>query len=163
MDIRATFRLTAREHRSATRNSPSVRLVLIISPLMVALGLISLLLSGPATEVLYLGLALLVLMEVVVRLAARRSATLSAEPWTVRVTDEVFALRTAVSEAEISCNAYREAWERSGFWYLRQVNGAISFIPKRILDSAQEAELAEFLARRLPPPKIHWYNLRSWR
>jgi hypothetical protein len=32
-----------------------------------------------------------------------------------RVTDEAFALRTAVSQAEISWNAYREAWERSGF------------------------------------------------
>ena len=163
MDIRATFRLTAREHRSATRNSPVIRAMWIICPLVAAIGLISLLSHGPDTEVLYLGLGLLVLIEVVVRLTARRSTTLSAEPWTVRVTDETFALRTAVSQAEISWNAYREAWERSGFWYLRQVNGAISFIPKRILDSAQEAELAEFLARRLPPPKIHWYNLRSWR
>lgn len=163
MDISATFRLTAREYRSATRNSPTIRAMLIICALMVAFGLISLLSDGPAMELLYVGLGLPVFLEVVVRLAARRSAALFAEPWTVRVTDETFALRTAVSQAEIGWNAYREAWERSGFWYLRLISGAVSFAPKRALDGAQQAELAEFFARRLPPPKIRWYNPRSWR
>jgi hypothetical protein len=163
MDISVTFRLTAREYRSATRNSPAIRTVLIICALMVALGLISLLSDRPETYPLYIGLGLPVFMEVVVRLAARRSAALFAEPWTVRVTDETFALRTAVSQAEIGWNAYRDAWERSGFWYLRQISGAVCFIPKRALDGAQQAELAEFFARRLPPPKIRWYNPRSWR
>jgi hypothetical protein len=162
MDIRATFRLTAREYHSATRNSPAIRTMLIICALMVALGLISLPSNGPAIE-LYVGLGLPAFLEVVVRLAARRSAALFAEPWTVRVTDETFALRTAMSQAEIGWNAYREAWERSGFWYLRQISGAVSFVPKRALDGAQQAELAEFFARRLPPPKIRWYNPRSWR
>jgi hypothetical protein len=163
MDICATFRLAARELRSATRNSPPIRVMWIICPLMVALSLISLLSHGPATYLLYISLGLLVFMEVIVRLTARRSAPLFAEPWTVRVTDETFALRTAVSQAEVDWNAYRDAWERSGFWYLRQVNGAISFIPKRAFDGAQQAELAEFFARRLPPPKIRWYSPRSWR
>jgi hypothetical protein len=163
MDIRATFRLTAREYRSATRNSPTIRGVLIICALLVVFGLISLLSDGPAMELFYVGLGLPVFMEVVVRLAARRSAALFGEPWTVRVTDETFFLRTAVSQAEIGWNAYREAWQRSGFWYLRQISGAVSFVPKRALDGAQQAELTGFFARRLPPRKIRWYNPLSWR
>jgi len=163
MDIRATFRLTAREHRSATRNSPTIRAMLIICAPMVAFGLISVLTDGPATELLYVGLGLPVLIEVTIRFAARRSAALFAEPWTVRVTNEMFALRTAMSQAEVGWNAYRDAWERSGFWYLRQISGPVSFVPNRALDGAQQAELAEFFARRLPSPKIHWYNPRSWR
>jgi hypothetical protein len=163
MDIRATFRLTAREYRSATRNSPTIRTMLISCALMVAFGLVSLLTDPPAKGLLYAALGLLVFMEMVVRFATRRSATLFAQPWTVRVTDEMFALRTAVSQAEVGWGAYRDAWERSGFWYLRQVTGPVSFIPNRALDSAQQAELAEFFARRLPPPKIRWYNPRSWR
>lgn len=162
MDIRATFRLTAREYRSATRNSPTIRMMLIICALMVAFGLVGLLSNGPAIG-LYIGLGLPVFMEVVIRLLARRSAALFDEPWTVRVTDEAFALRTGVSHAEISWNAYREAWERSGFWYLRQISGVSSFVPKRAFDGAQQAELAEFFAHRLPPSKIRWYNPRSWR
>jgi hypothetical protein len=162
MDICATFRLTAREYRSATRNSPAIGTMFIICALMGAIGLISLPSDGPGIA-LYAGIGLPVFMEVVVRLIARRSAALFAEPWTVRVTDETFALRTAMSQAEVGWNAYREAWERSGFWYLRQINGAVCFIPKRAFDGAQQAELAEFFARRLPPPKIRWYNPRSWR
>lgn len=162
MDICATFRLTAREYRSATRNSPAIRMMLVMSALIVAVGLISLLSHGPGIA-LYIGLGLPVFMEVAVRLAARRSAALFAEPWTVRVTDETFVLQTAVSQAEIGWTAYREAWERSGFWYLRQISGAVNFVPKRVLDGAQEAELVEFFARRLPPPKIRWYVPRSWR
>ncbi len=162
MDICTTFHLTAREYRSAVRNSPAIRVRLIYCALLVAIGLISLPMHGPVI-MLYIGLGLPVFLEAVVRLAARRSAALFAEPWTVRVTDEAFALRTAVSQAEISWNAYREAWERSGFWYLRQISGAVSFVPKRVLDEAQQAELGEFLVRRLPSPKIRWYSPRSWR
>jgi hypothetical protein len=114
MDICTTFHLTAREYRSAVRNSPAIRVRLIYCALLVAIGLISLPMHGPVI-MLYIGLGLPVSLEAVVRLAARRSAALLAEPWTVRVTDEAFALRTAVSQAEISWNAYREAWERSGF------------------------------------------------
>jgi YcxB-like protein len=163
MDIGATFRLTAREYRGAIRNSPPIRAMLIISPLMAAIGLITLLSNSPEIVLFYIGLGLTVLLEVVVRLGARKSATLFAEPWTLRVTDETFALRTAVSQAEVSWAAYRDAWERSGFWYLRQITGALSFIPKRAFDSAQQAELTEFFARRLPPPRIRWYSPRSWR
>lgn len=163
MDISATFRLTAREYRAATRNSPAIRTILIICALMLALGLVSLLSDAPAMVLIYVGLGLPVFMEVVVRLSARRCAALFAEPWTVRITEETFILRTALSQAEIGWNAYRGAWERSGFWYLRQISGAVSFVPKRALDSSQRAEFTEFLASRLPPPKIHWYNPRSWR
>jgi hypothetical protein len=163
MDIRATFRLTAREYSSATRNSPAIRSMLIICALMIGFGLISLLTDDPATELLYVALGFPVFMEVAVRFAARRSAPLFAEPCTVRVTDEMYSLRTAVSQAEVGWSVYRDAWERSGFWYLRQITGPVSFIPNRALDGAQQAELAEFFARRLPAPKIRWYNPRSWR
>ena len=163
MDISATFHLTTREYRGAIRNSPTMRGMLIICTLMVVAGLLTLLSDRPAMLLFCVGLGLPVFMEVVVRLAARRSAALFTEPWTVRVTEETFALRTALSQAEIGWNAYREAWERSGFWYLRQISGASSFVPKRALDDAQQAELAEFFARRLPPRKIRWYSPRSWR
>lgn len=163
MDISAAFHLTAREYRSAIRNSPTVRAMLILCALMVVVGLLSLLSDRPAMELFYVGLGLPAFMEVVTRLSARRSAALFAEPWSVRVTEETFALRTAASQSEISWNAYREAWERSGFWYLRQISGASSFIPKRALGDAQQAELAEFFAHRLPPPKVRWYSPRSWR
>jgi hypothetical protein len=163
MDIRATFRLTAREYRSAIRNSPTIRAMFIICSLLVAFALLSLLTADPATELLYAALGLLVFMEAAVRFAGRRSAALFAEPWAVRVTDEAFALRTAVSQAEVGWSAYREAWERSGFWYLRQISGPVSFVPNRAFDAAQQAELAEFFVRQLPPPKIRWYNPRSWR
>jgi YcxB-like protein len=164
MDICATFRMTAREYRSAMRNSPAFRCVLIGCALIAAVGLISLPFKGPGVELyIGLGLGLPVFLEMVVRQAARRSATLFAEPWLVRVTDETFTLRTAVSQAETGWNAYSAAWERSGFWYLRQINGASCFIPQRAFDDAQQDGLAEFFTRRLPPPKIHWYNPRSWR
>jgi hypothetical protein len=163
MDISATFHLTAREYRSAIRNSPPIRSALIICAMLVVLGLFSLLSVRPAMELFYAGLGLPLFIEVVTRISARRAATLIAEPWTVHVTDETFTLRTAVSQAEIGWNAYRDAWERSGFWYLRQISGASSFVPKRALDAAQQAEVAAFFARRLPPPRIRWYNPRSWR
>jgi len=162
MDVCATFRMTAREYRSAMRNSPAFRTLLIVCALMVVVGLVSLPLNGPVME-LYVGLGLPVFLEMVIRKAARRSAALFAEPWLVRVTNETFTLRTAVSQAETGWNAYSAAWKRSGFWYLRQINGASCAIPKRALDDAQQAGLTEFFARRLPPPKIHWYNPRSWR
>lgn len=41
MDVRATFQLTAHEYRSPPRNSPAIRTMLIISPLMAAFGLSS--------------------------------------------------------------------------------------------------------------------------
>jgi hypothetical protein len=163
MDISATFHLTTREYRSAIRNSPAIRGMLIICTLMIVVGLITLPSDRPATVPFYVGLGLPAFIEVVIRLSARRSAALFAEPWTVRVTEETFALRTALSQAEIGWNAYREAWERSGFWYLRQVSGASSFVPKRALDDAQQAEIAAFFAHRLAPRKIRWYNPRSWR
>lgn len=164
MDICATFHLTAREYRSALRSSPTLhfRMFLIICAVVGVIGLIKLPSDGP-TIPLYFGLGILLCLEVFVRVAARSSAALFAEPWTVRVTDETFALRTALSRAEVSWNAYSEAWERSGFWYLRQTNGASCFVPKRALDGTQQAELAEFFARRLPPSKTRWYNPLSWR
>lgn len=162
MDISATFHLTARELRSAMRNSPALRQILICSVVVVAFGLINLLSHGPVW-IVFMGLGLLVFTEVAVRLGARKSTTLLAEPWTIHLTSETLALETALSQAEVSWNAYRDAWERSGFWYVRQTNGAASFIPKRALDEAQQAELAEFFARRLPPSKVRWYAVNTWR
>jgi hypothetical protein len=162
MDICATFRMTEREYRSAMRNSPAFRGVMIISALVLVVGLVILPSNGP-TIVLYVGLCLPVFMEVIIRKAVRSTAAQFAEPWLVRVTDETFTQRTAVSQTETSWNAYNAAWERSGFWYLRQIGGVTYSIPKRALDAAQKAGLAEFFARQLPPPKIHWYNPLSWR
>ena len=163
MDITTTFHLTAREFRSAMRNSAPMRTILFASVAFVAFGLISLPSHGPEWVLLLLGLGLLVFTEMAIRRAARKSTTLLARPWTVRLTDETLALQTAMSQAEVSWNAYRDAWERSGFWYVRQANGPASFIPKRALDDAQQAELAEFFARRLPPPKVRWYAVNTWR
>jgi len=164
MDICATFHLTAREYRSALRSSPILRFraFLIICAVVVVIGLIKLPSDG-LTPPLYVGLGIPLCLEALVHVAARNSVALFAEPWTVRVTDETFALRTPVSRAEVSWNAYSEAWERSGFWYLRQTNGASCFVPKRTLDGTQQAELAEFFACRLPPSKTRWYNPLSWR
>lgn len=163
MDICATFRMTKREYCRAMRNSPAFRGVLVIGVLLTVVGLVRLPFKGPEIE-LYFGLGLPVFMEVIIRSAASMSAAQFAEPWLVRVTDETFTLRTAVSQTETRWNAYNAAWERSGFWYLRQIGGGATYsIPKRALDDAQQAGLAEFFARRLPPPKIYWYNPFSWR
>jgi hypothetical protein len=162
MDICATFRMTEPEYRRAMRNSPAFRGILIPDALVIVIGLALLPSSGP-TLLLYVGLGLLVFMEVIIRMAARNSAAQFTEPWLVRVTDETFTLRTAVSQTETSWNAFNAAWERSGFWYLRQIGGVTYNIPKRALDAAQQAGFAEFFARRLPPPKIHWYSPRTWR
>jgi hypothetical protein len=145
------------------RNCPPIRTILIASMLAVAFSLVSLLSRNTSTLQFYFSLGLLVIVEATVRLAARRSAVLLAGQWTVRMTDDTFALQTAVSHAEVSWNAYRDAWERSRFWYLRQLNGPVSFIPKRAFGDAQQAELAEFFARRLPPSKIRWFSPHSWR
>lgn len=162
MDICATFRLTTREYRSAQRNAPGMRVLYIGFALITVVCLVGLAVKGPEIE-LYVGLGLPLYLEVIVRRAASKSTALLAEPWLVRVTDETLTLRNAVRQAEVGWNAYSEAWERSGFWYLREISGASCFIPKLAFDGAQQAGLAEFFARRLPPRKVHWYSPRTWR
>ncbi|WP_170290587.1 YcxB family protein [Kitasatospora atroaurantiaca] len=159
MDITATFQMTAREYRSAIRNSPAVRGAMIIGLLLAGSGLLSLLSGDPKTWLVYYGIGVPVFMEVAaVRLASRKSAALLAEPWTVRVTEETYTLRTAASQAEVGWSVYREVNDRSGFWYLRQLNGASGFLPKRAFGDPEQAELADFFARRLPPRKKRWYR-----
>lgn len=79
--------------------------------------LVGLALKGPRIE-LHVGLGMLLYVEVIIRRAASKSAALLAEPWLVRVTEETLTLRNAVRQVEIGWDAYSEAWERSGFWYL---------------------------------------------
>ncbi|WP_055588812.1 YcxB family protein [Peterkaempfera griseoplana] len=158
MDLTATFQLTAAEFRSAVRNSALIHRLLLTTPLLAVLGLAVLLLDG-SPLLLCVSLGLLVATEgVVVRLTARRSAVLFAEPWTVRVTEESYSLHTAVSQAEVGWQAYRQVSERAGFWYLQQTNGVSGFLPKRVFDDGGQRELAEFFARRLPPRKRPWYR-----
>ncbi|WP_377271742.1 YcxB family protein [Peterkaempfera sp. SMS 1(5)a] len=157
MDLTASFQLTTAEFRTAMRNSAPIRRLLLVTPLLAVLGLVVLLLDG-SSLMLCVGLGLLVFTEGVVRLAARRSAGLFTEPWTVRVTEETYSLKTPVSRAEVGWQAYRQARERAGFWYLQQTNGVSGFLPKRAFDDSAQAELAEFFARRLPPQKQPWYR-----
>jgi hypothetical protein len=159
MDFTATFQMTAPEYRSAIRNSSAVRGLTISGLLAAMLGLVTLLSNDPSPWLIYFGIGMPVFTEVAaVRLATQRSAGLFSEPWTVRVTEQTYTLHTAASQAEVSWNAYAEARDRSGFWYLRQTNGASGFLPKRAFDDAQQAELATFFAHRLPPQKRPWYR-----
>ncbi|MFF7209700.1 YcxB family protein [Streptomyces sp. NPDC008238] len=159
MDVSATFQMTGREYRRAIRNSPAVRGVAVIGVLMVLVGALTLLSDEPKTWLIYYGIGLPLFLEVVaVRLAVRRIAGQFSEPWSVRLTEETFTLRTAVSRAEVGWDAYRDVREHAGFWYLRQVNGASGFFPRRVFDEDQQAVVAAFFARRLPPAKRPWYR-----
>jgi hypothetical protein len=154
VDISATFQLTAREYRTVIRNAPGMRGLAIIGPMMLACGLFSLLSDRHVVWLIWAGIILPVSLELsAVRLATRRSAALFSEPWTVRITDQTYTLRTPESQAEVGWSAYRDASYRGGFWYLRQTNGMSGFLPKRAFGEAQQTELAEFFARRLPPKK----------
>jgi hypothetical protein len=159
MDFTATFQMTAPEYRSAIRNSSAVRGLTISGLLAAVLGLLTLLTNDPLPWLIYFGIGIPVFMEVAaVRLATRRSVGLFSESWTVRVTEQSYTLHTPVSQAEVGWGAYAEARDRSGFWYLRQTNGASGFLPKRAFDDTQQAELAKFFAHRLPPQKRPWYR-----
>lgn len=126
MDISATFRLTAREYRRAQRNAPGMRGVYIGFALITVVCLVGLALKEGPGIWLYVGLGLPLYVEVIIRRATSKSAALLAEPWVVRVTDETLTLRNAVRQAEVGWNAYSEAWERSGFWYLREISGRLA-------------------------------------
>lgn len=163
MDISATFQLTAREYRTAIRNAAPMRGLMIFSVLLTAYGLVTLLLPSPKTWIIYWGVGTLVFLEFVgVRWGARRSAPQFAASWTVHVTEQAYALHTAVSHAEVEWSAYNDAVDRAGFWYLRQTDGASGFIPKRAFTHEQQTEIAGFLAQRLPAAKTHWYNPITW-
>lgn len=163
MDISATFRLDPAEVRSAARNVPAVRSVLLICAAL-AVGAVAATAAGdPQWLMLAVGVGLPAFVEGAIRWSARKSAPLLAQPWTVRLTDSGFALTTAVSQATVAWGAYSAGWSRSKFWYLRQASGTVSFIPRRALDAAQQAEFAAFQARALPPPRFAWYDPRTWR
>ncbi|MDX2643240.1 YcxB family protein [Streptomyces sp. NPDC001902] len=159
MDLTATFQMTGREYRRAIRSSPAIRGVTVLGLLLALLGALSLFSDEPKKWLLFYGIGMPFFLEVVaVRLAVRRIARQFAEPWTVRLTEQAYTLRTTVSQAEVGWDAYREARERAGFWYLRQVSGAYGFFPKRAFDETQQAVVAAFFARRLPPVKRPWYR-----
>ncbi|MFF2147752.1 YcxB family protein [Kitasatospora sp. NPDC058190] len=159
MDITATFRLTEADFRTAIRNSPAVRGISVFGVLFFMVGLLTLLVgTEPRIWLVITGPVILAFAElVVVRQAARKSAPLLAEPWTVRITDQNYALSTAVSQAEVAWSAYRQVTARSGFWYLQQTNKAVAFIPQHAFDAAQLAQVSAFFADRLPPLKRPWY------
>ncbi|WP_405019707.1 hypothetical protein OHV05_25415 [Kitasatospora sp. NBC_00070] len=160
MDITATFRLTEQDLRRAIRNVPALRRMVMASALITVVGLLKWAVDGkPNLWLLVLGPVLMVLCEVmVVRGGAKKSAELIAEPWTVRVTEQSYSLRTAASDATAEWRLYREVTERAGFWYLQQTNKAVGFMPQGVFDEGQRAELAEFFARALPPVKRPWYR-----
>ena len=163
MDISASFQLTASEHRTAIRNSPSMRGLMILSALLTAFGLVTLLLPSPKAWLVYWGVGTLVFLELAgVHWGSRKSAPQFAAPWTVRVTAQTYTLQTAAGHAEIEWSAYSDAVDRAGFWYLRQTNGAAGFIPKRAFTDAQQTEIAGFLTERLPAAKKRWYNPLTW-
>jgi hypothetical protein len=162
VDLTASFQLTTREFRSGIRNSGGVRRAMIIGLMLTGLGIIQLLTRSHSAWLLWCGLAVPVVMEAVIHMASRKSAALFADPWTVRLTDQRYSLKTAASNADVDWSVYREANDRRGFWYLRQTNGATAFFPKRAFDETEQAELAEFFARRLPPQKKRWYSPRTW-
>ncbi|MET8627832.1 YcxB family protein [Kitasatospora sp. NPDC004669] len=160
MDITATFRLTEADFRKAIRNSPAVRGLSVFGVLFFMVGLLTLLVgTEPRIWLVIVGPVILAFGElVVVRQAARKSAPLLAEPWTVRITEHNYALSTAVSQAEVAWSAYRQVTARSGFWYLQQTNKAVAFIPQHAFDAAQLAQVSAFFADRLPPLKRPWYR-----
>ncbi|MGE7435963.1 YcxB family protein [Kitasatospora sp. NPDC001175] len=160
MDITATFRLSQADLRRAIRNSPGIRTISIFCVLLFLLGLFDQAFgSKPEIWLLIAGPALLAFMELVgVRLAAKKSASLLATPWTVRITEENFTLHTGTSRAEVDWSAYRQVTARSGFWYLQQTNKAVAFVPQRAFDEARLAQVSAFFAHRLPPLKRPWYR-----
>ncbi|MFF2078952.1 YcxB family protein [Kitasatospora sp. NPDC058162] len=159
MDITAQFRLTEADFRRAIRNSPAARGMSVFGVLFFLIGLLTLVIDAePKIWLMIFGPALLAFVELaVVRQAARKSAPLLAEPWTVRITEQNYALTTAVSQAEVAWSAYRQVTARSGFWYLQQTNKAVAFLPQHAFDEAQLAQVSAFFADRLPPLKRPWY------
>ncbi|MEV7602642.1 YcxB family protein [Kitasatospora sp. NPDC089797] len=160
MHITTTFRLTEADVRRAIRNSPSARGMSIFGVLFLLVGLFTLAVdTDPKIWLVILGPVLVGFVElVVVRQAARKSAPLLAEPWTVRITEQHYALETAVSQAEVDWSAYRQVTARSGYWYLQQTNRAVAFLPQHAFDEAQLAQVAAFFAHRLPPLRRPWYR-----
>jgi hypothetical protein len=159
MDITASFRLTEREFRSAMRHLPTTRRLTVVGVLMVLLDLVLLTGSHPDTWFLFLGPGILLFLEFgVVRAATRKSAPLFAQPWTVVITDRTYSLHTPASRAEVLWSLYQDVTERHGFWYLRQQNRAVGFLPLRVFDDADRARLAAFFAAHLPPRKRPWYR-----
>ncbi|WP_457031323.1 hypothetical protein [Kitasatospora sp. P5_F3] len=115
--------------------------------------------GGQDASIFRIGPVLLVLSEVMaVRGGVRKSAGLIADPWTIRITEQSYSLKTAASEATLEWRLYRQVTGRAGFWYLHQITKAVGFIPQGAFDEGQRAELAEFFARTLPPVKRPWYR-----
>ncbi|WP_344447330.1 hypothetical protein, partial [Kitasatospora nipponensis] len=76
---------------------------------MVAGLLVWALTGEPNMGLLGMGPVVLVVTEgIVVRGGAKKSAELITEPWTVRVTEQTYSLKTAASEATVEWRLYRE-------------------------------------------------------
>ncbi|WP_369394661.1 hypothetical protein AB5J72_49535 [Streptomyces sp. CG1] len=158
MDVSATFTLSRRQLRIALRNAPVMRKMTIASALVIVFGLLKVLVDGKLGTFGYVCLAVLVLVQALgIPMAARRAATQMRGPWTVRITDTAYHLQTAVNQATVRLDAYREARLHRGFWYLTSPTGT-SFFPAAVFTVHEQAQLAQLFAHRLPPRKKPWYR-----
>ncbi|MEV6212972.1 hypothetical protein [Kitasatospora sp. NPDC051914] len=160
MDITATFTVTPKECRRAARRFPLVRFLTVLGVLaMLAAALLSVLDGRLQPRYFAPGLVLLLVSEFgIVRLTARANARLTAEPWTVRLTDEGYEMQTAAGRTTAAWGLHRRMTSSGGFWYLEHANRTVTFLPQRILDGPRRAEAEAFFADRLPPRP--WY--RPW-
>jgi hypothetical protein len=161
VDVTATFQLTEQDLRRALRNLPALRRAALLAVLFTLVGVL-LLATGDHSSwwLAVVGPALLAVGELgVVRGGARRSAAMLAAPWTVRVTEESYTLRTPASSATVQWTMYREVTERAGYWYLQQANKAVAFLPQQAFAEDDRAQLAAFFAARLPALPRPWYRL----
>ncbi|MER6567190.1 hypothetical protein ABT288_13585 [Streptomyces sp. NPDC001093] len=130
----------------------------IASALVIVFGLLKVLVDGKLGTFGCVCLAVLALVQALgIPMAARRAATQMRGPWTVRVTDTDYHLQTAVNQATVRLDAYREARFHRGFWYLTSPTGT-SFFPSAVFTTDEQAQLAHLFAHRLPPRKKPWYR-----
>lgn len=152
MDLTVTFQMTNRDYRGLVRNSPVIRHFAAVSLFLALVGAFTLFLDDSKEWLIFFGLGMLVYVEVIaVRAAAGKVAAQFPGPWTLHLTEETYTLRTSASQVAVNWNAFSDARERGGFWYLRTSRMAAEVIPKRALDENQHVALAAFLAGRLPP------------
>ncbi|MFE0516629.1 YcxB family protein [Streptomyces sp. NPDC058964] len=161
MDLTATFQLTDREYRGLMRHSPLTRLFTAVSLFPVLTGTLPLLFGDSnAWWLAVFGLGMLIYVETLaVHISARKVTAQLPGPWTLHLTEETYTLRTASSGGVVAWSACHSVRERGGFWFLGTSRLTAEVIPKRAFDEHQQADLAAFLARRLPPAREPWCRM----
>ncbi|MET7517646.1 YcxB family protein [Streptomyces sp. NPDC005480] len=160
MELTATFQLTGREYRGLMRHSPLIRLYATVSLLFALTGALTLFFDDSNEWLVYFGLGMLICLETIIPyISARKVAARLPGPWTLRLTEETYTLRTPVSRFVVAWSACDSARERGGFWFLETSLITAEVIPKRAFDEHQQAALAAFLARRFPQARGPWYRL----